>query len=153
MKGPANLSFMLFLSFFFFKGHTTAYGSSQARGWMGIVAAGLHHSHSNNTRFKLCLQTTPQLMTMLYPQPTEQGQGSNPHPHGYQLGSSLLHYHCISKIYVIHLEGCMLLQRAHLHAVNKQRQIRSVLLGKLGKSVGFNLSLSFEREKPCFTVT
>ena len=47
----------------------------------------------------------------------------------------------------------MLLQRAHLHAVNKQRQIRSVLLGKLGKSVGFNLSLSFEREKPCFTVT
>ena len=27
--------------------------------------------------------TTPQLTAMLDPQPTEQGQGSNLHPHGY----------------------------------------------------------------------
>ena len=34
--------------FFAFSGATpTAYGSSQARGLIGAVAAGLHHSHSN----------------------------------------------------------------------------------------------------------
>ena len=32
------------------------------------------------------LQPTPQLMAMPDPQPTEQGQGLNLHPYGYQLG-------------------------------------------------------------------
>ena len=40
-----------------------AYGSSQARGRMGAVAAGLLHSDSN-TRFEPCLQPTPQLTAM-----------------------------------------------------------------------------------------
>ena len=36
------------LSFFFFlRVAPTAYGGSQARGRIGAVAAGLHHSHSN----------------------------------------------------------------------------------------------------------
>ena len=59
-----------------------AYGDSQARGQIGAVAAGLHHSYSNEGS-KSHQQTTPQLMAMPDPQPTEQGQGSNSHPHGY----------------------------------------------------------------------
>ena len=43
-----------------------AYRDSQARGRIGAVAAGLHHSHSN-AGSKLCLQTTPQLMATLDP--------------------------------------------------------------------------------------
>ena len=43
-----------------------AYGGSQARGWIGDVAAGLHHSHSN-AKSELCLLPTPQLMTTLDP--------------------------------------------------------------------------------------
>ena len=39
-----------------------AYGGSQARGLIGAVAAGLHHSHSN-ARSKLNLP--PQLMATL----------------------------------------------------------------------------------------
>ena len=36
------------LSCFHFLGwHLAAYGSSQARGWIGATAASLHHSHSN----------------------------------------------------------------------------------------------------------
>ena len=38
---PANISF------FFFRATPTAYGGSQARGWIRVVAASLHHSHSN----------------------------------------------------------------------------------------------------------
>ena len=56
--------------------------SSQARGRIGAVAAGLHHSHSN-TGSELRLRPTPQLRITPDPYPTERGQGSNPHPHGY----------------------------------------------------------------------
>ena len=39
--------FFFFLSFFFFlRAVPTAYGSSQVRGWIGAVASGLPHSHS-----------------------------------------------------------------------------------------------------------
>ena len=34
-----------------------------------------------------CLQPTPELMATLDPQPTEQGQGFNPQPHGSQSDS------------------------------------------------------------------
>ena len=54
-----------FLFLFFLAVSLTAYGSSQAKGWFGAAAAGLHHSHSHrNTRSKPCLWTTPQLMAM-----------------------------------------------------------------------------------------
>ena len=54
-----------------------AYGGSQARGRIIATAAGLYHSHSN-AGSKLCLWPTPQVMAMLDPQPTEQGQELRP---------------------------------------------------------------------------
>ena len=42
------------------------------------------HSHSHNhAGSELHLQPTPQLTAMLDPRPTDCGQGSNRHPHGY----------------------------------------------------------------------
>ena len=58
-----------------------AYGGSQARGQTRAVAAGLHHSHSNMGS-KPRLRPTAQLTATPDPQPTEQHQGLNPHPHG-----------------------------------------------------------------------
>ena len=58
-----------------------AYRGSQARGPIRAVAAGLCLSNSS-AGSKPSLQPTPQLTAMLDPQPTEQGQGSNPQPHG-----------------------------------------------------------------------
>ena len=58
-----------------------AYGGSQARGRIGAVAASLRQSHSN-AESEPHLQPTPQLTATPDPQPTEQGQGSNPCPHG-----------------------------------------------------------------------
>ena len=43
-----------------------AYGSSQAKGLIGAVAAGLHYSH-RNTASKQHLQPTPQLTATLNP--------------------------------------------------------------------------------------
>ena len=60
----------------------TSYGSSQAKSPIGAIAASLRHSHSN-TGSESHLQPTPQLMAMLDHQPTERGQGSNAHPHGF----------------------------------------------------------------------
>ena len=49
-----------FFIFFLFRATCAAHGSSQTRGRMGAVAAGLHHSQSN-ARSKLHLQPTLQL--------------------------------------------------------------------------------------------
>ena len=49
-----------FCLFAFSRAAPAAYGGSQARGLIGAVAAGLHHSHSN-TGSEPCLRTTPQL--------------------------------------------------------------------------------------------
>ena len=57
------------------------YGGSQARGPIRAVAASLRQSHSN-AGSESRLQPTLQLTTTPDPQPTEQGQGSNPQPHG-----------------------------------------------------------------------
>ena len=56
-----------------------AYGDSQARGPIGAVAAGLHHS---NTSSEPRLWPTPQLTAIPDPQSTEQGQRSNLRPCG-----------------------------------------------------------------------
>ena len=48
---------------------------------MGAVAARLRQSHSNAGSDPR-LRPTPQLMATPDSQPTEQGQGSNPQPHG-----------------------------------------------------------------------
>ena len=63
--------FFFFLSFVFcvFRASPVAYGGSQARGWIGAVATGLHHRHSLSQR---------QILNPL----SKQGQGLNMHPHG-----------------------------------------------------------------------
>ena len=77
-----NLHFHGFLFCFVFSRATPmAYGGFQARGLIRAVATGLYHSHSN-VGPELHLWPTPQLTAMLNPQPTEQGQGSNPQPPG-----------------------------------------------------------------------
>ena len=67
-----------FFFFGFFRASPETYGSSQARGQIGAAAAGPHHSKPT-----LRLRPTPQITAMLDPSATEQGQGLNPHPHGY----------------------------------------------------------------------
>ena len=59
----------------------TAYAGSQVRDRFGAFAAGLCHSYSN-TKFEPHLQTSPQFTATPDPEPTEQGQRSNLHPHG-----------------------------------------------------------------------
>ena len=48
---------------FVFRTTPAAYGSSQAKGQIGAIAAGLYCSHSN-ARSEPCLGTTPQLTAM-----------------------------------------------------------------------------------------
>ena len=55
-----------FCLFAFSRAAPQAYGSSQARGPIGAVAIGLHHSHSNMGS-ELRLQPTPQLSATLDP--------------------------------------------------------------------------------------
>ena len=51
-------SYYFFLSFFFFfRAAGTAYGSSQARDWLGATAAGLHHSNARS-ELRLAVYTT-----------------------------------------------------------------------------------------------
>ena len=55
-----SVSILYFFFFFFFglsRAVHVAYGGSQAKGLIGIVAAGLQHSHSN-ARSELCLTYT-----------------------------------------------------------------------------------------------
>ena len=70
--------------FFFFFCHLTAtpmtYGSSRAKGWTGAAIACLCYS---NARSEPCLWPTLLLTATPDPYPTEQGQTSNPSPHGY----------------------------------------------------------------------
>ena len=65
----------------FFRATHAASGSSQARGQIGVIAARLHHSH-RNTGSEPCLRSTPQLLAMPDPYPTDHRQGLKPHPHG-----------------------------------------------------------------------
>ena len=74
--------YLLIYLFLLFRVAPMAYGSSQARGRFGAMAAGLCHCHSS-ARSKPRLQPTVQLTATSDPQPTERSQGSNLHPHGY----------------------------------------------------------------------
>ena len=73
--------FPFFFSLCLFRATPEACGGSQARALIGAVATGLRQSHSN-ARFKPSLRPTAQLTATPDPQPTEQGQGLNPQPHG-----------------------------------------------------------------------
>ena len=59
---PKSLFFLnnAVLFFCFFRAAPKAYGSSQERGQIGVVAAGLRHSHSNSGS-ETHLRPTPQL--------------------------------------------------------------------------------------------
>ena len=75
--------FFFFCLFAFSRASSAAYGGSQARGLVGAVAAGLHHSHSHsNAGSEPRLRLIPQLMAMPDLEPTKRGQGSNLQPHG-----------------------------------------------------------------------
>ena len=78
---PSILLLFFFCLFAISWAAPVAYGGSQTRGPIGAVAASLHQSHSN-LGSEPPLQPTPQLTATPDPQPTEQGQGSNPQPHG-----------------------------------------------------------------------
>ena len=60
-RRPAIRILSLSFSFFLFRATLVAYGSSQARGQIGAVAAGLRQSHSN-AGSEPHLQPPPQLM-------------------------------------------------------------------------------------------
>ena len=77
------LILILFIYLFnlLFRAAPAACGGSWARSRIRATPASLHHSHSN-VGSEPHLQPTPQLMAMLDPQPTEQGQGWNPQPRG-----------------------------------------------------------------------
>ena len=64
--GNFSVIYLHTFSFLLFRAAPVAYGDSQARGQIGAVAAGLHHSHSN-TRPKPHLRPTPQLTATLDP--------------------------------------------------------------------------------------
>ena len=70
-------SFFLFFFFFLFRAAPAAYGGSQARSQIGPVATGPYLGSEPR------LPSSPQLTATPDPYPTERGQGSNPHPHGY----------------------------------------------------------------------
>ena len=61
-SGEGGLGFFVCI----FRAAPVAYGDSQARGQIGALAAGLHHSHSN-VGSEPCLRPTLQLMAMLDP--------------------------------------------------------------------------------------
>jgi len=63
LLGFHQFSFFFFFYKNLFRAIPMAYGGSQARGQIGAVAAGLHHSHSNMGS-KLHLLPTPQLTAM-----------------------------------------------------------------------------------------
>ena len=79
--GTPNRKFF-FLTFCFLGPYPRHIESSQARSRIRAAAAGLYHSH-NNVGSKLHLWPVYQLTAVPDPWPTEWGQGSNPHPHGY----------------------------------------------------------------------
>ena len=76
---PKIASFFFFLSFLGL--HLLHMEAPRLGGRIGAAAASLHHSHSN-TVSKLHLWPTLELAETPDPWPTEQGQGSNPRPHG-----------------------------------------------------------------------
>ena len=70
-----------FILFCFLGLHPAAHGGSQARSQIRAIAAGHSHRH-NNVGSEPRLWPTPQLTATPDPEPTEQGRGSNLHPHG-----------------------------------------------------------------------
>ena len=68
------LMIAIFVLVWFFMATPAAYGSSQVGGQIGARAASVDHSHSNWVLSRVCDLYHTQLMAMLDPQPSEQGQ-------------------------------------------------------------------------------
>ena len=83
-----------FFFFFFFQGYTCGIWKFSGQGSNRNYSC---HSHSSRGS-KPYLQPRSQLMATPDSQPIERGQGLNPHPHGYQLDSFLLHHNGNSNI-------------------------------------------------------
>ena len=85
VKGVTNISLYVVIIIIInhlFRATPLAYGSFQARGLIGAVAAGLHHSHRNSGS-ESHLRPTLQLTATPGPLPTDLGQGLNLHPCAY----------------------------------------------------------------------
>ena len=82
------LCFCLFVCFcFFWEDAIAAHGSSQSWGRIGAAVASLHRSRSHisdRSKPHLTSETYTTAHSNASSLPTEQGQGSNPNPHGYQ---------------------------------------------------------------------
>ena len=81
LLGVIYLFIYLFWFFGFSGAAPAAHGGSQVRGRIEAVAAGLPQSHSK-VGSEPPPQPTLQPTATPDPQPTEQGQGLNPQPHG-----------------------------------------------------------------------
>ena len=90
LKGLPSLFIYLFI-FCFLGLHPWHVEAPRPGGPVGATASSLSHSHSN-VGSELRLQPTTQPATTLDPRPTEQGQGSNPHPLGHQSDLLPLHH-------------------------------------------------------------
>ena len=76
-----HLIYFIFFSFCPFRAAPAAHGGSQARDLIGAVAAGLCHSHQIRAASSTLYHSSWQRW-ILNPL-NEQGQGSNPQPHGF----------------------------------------------------------------------
>ena len=76
------LSFLFLFFLVFLWRHPQHMEVPRLRDQIRALAASLHHSHSNAGP-KLRLQAKTQLKAIPDPYTTEQGQESNPRPHGY----------------------------------------------------------------------
>ena len=78
-----------FLSFSFFRTACMAYGGSQARGWIGALAASLHHSHCNaGSTPRLCLHHSSLQCRILNPLSEVRDRTRN------LMVPSRIHFHC-----------------------------------------------------------
>ena len=68
--------------FCLFRAAPVPYGGSQARGRIGAIYSCWPTPQPQQLGIRATSGPAPQLTAMPYPQPTERGQGSNPHPHG-----------------------------------------------------------------------
>ena len=107
-------------SFFFFsllfRATPMAYGSTQAMGWIGGIAAGLHHSHGN-VRSKLYLQ----------PHTTAHSNARSPihcvRP-GFELASSWILVRLVSAVPQWELPTSLFLN-VHLHTIFRPLKLKS----------------------------
>ena len=81
-KRASQCPFNFFFFFCFFRASPTAYGHSQAKGWLGAAAASLHHSHSNAGSELHLHDLRHSSRQCQVPNPLSEARDQNPYPHG-----------------------------------------------------------------------